>query len=65
MAVQILSMVANMFSNLLAWAMALFASADMSGLFLAVIFFLMLKRYLLDPLFRDAGSDQVKKRNKE
>lgn len=65
MAVQIFGIISNALSNLVSWFLYIFAASDMSGLFLAVFFFLLIKRFLLDPLFRGAGSDQVKKRNKE
>lgn len=65
MVTQIFNLIAQTFISCVSWFDSVFTKSGFSGLLLAVVFFLMLKRYILDPLFRGAGSDQARKRNKE
>lgn len=62
---QVFNLIARVFGSCVVWFESIFTSSGFSSVLLAGIFFLLLKRYILDPLFRGAGSDQVKKRNKE
>lgn len=65
MVLQIFDLIVSTFTASVDWFESVFSESGFSGLLLAVIFLLMLKRYILDPLFRGAGSDQARKRNKE
>jgi hypothetical protein len=65
MVTQIFNLITQSFVACVTWFDAVFSSSGFSGLLLAVVFFLMLKRYILDPLFKGAGSDKARKRNKE
>lgn len=62
---QIFNLITQAFVSCVSWFESVFSASGFSGLLLAVIFFLMLKRYILDPLFKGAGSDKARKRNKE
>lgn len=65
MIAQCMRMVAQVLVSCITWFEQIFDSSGATGLFLSVVFFLFLKRYLLDPLFRGAGSDKASKPKKE
>lgn len=65
MVTQIFDLLSQAFVASVSWFDSLLSASGFSGLLLAVVFFLMLKRYLLDPLFKGAGSDKARKRNKD
>lgn len=62
MIVQSVDMIVELLSSCVIWFDQIFSAAGVTGLFLTVFFFLLLKRFLLDPLFSGAGSDKAKKR---
>lgn len=69
---QVVGLLADAFGNLISWFMIILESSDMYSYYLVAIFFLLLARFLLYPLFgaaiRSGASDTVrrmKNRNKE
>lgn len=62
---QVFNIIARVFASCIVWFDSIFTSSGFGSALLVGIFFLLLKRYILDPLFRGAGSDQVKKPSKE
>ena len=61
---KIFSMLANAFSSAAGWFVDLLAASGMTQIFLAAVFFMLLRKFILDPIFSGSGSDKVTKRNK-
>lgn len=51
-------------SSVASWFVNILEATGMSQIFLAVVFFMLLRKYILGPLFSGAGSDKVTKQNK-
>lgn len=62
MASQVMSMIAQVFANLVYWFEMILAESGFSGLYLGAIFLFFLGKYLLQPLFGSAGSDKASRK---
>lgn len=59
---QIMSMLAQVFAQLVLWFELIMRESGFTGLFLAAVFLFFLGKYLLQPLFGSAGSDKATKK---
>lgn len=63
MAAQVMSMITQVFANLVHWFELIMSESGFSGLYLGAVFLFFLGKYLLQPLFGSAGSDKARKRD--
>lgn len=62
MAADVLSMITQVFAQLVAWFELILTESGFKGLYIGAVFLALCGRYLLQPILGSSGSDKVSKK---
>lgn len=62
MALDVLALLSRVFTAVVSWFELVITGSGFGGIYLGAVFMVLLGKFLLQPLFGSAGSDQVKRK---